>query len=101
MCSGFLSHMSPFFMIEDVCIGIKNLASQNARNIQCIKAKMVKWMGKKDIHVIHNSVNYRKFNATTSCGMLSLPFLDNILNTVVDHEMYIFQDCLNDYEQCT
>ena len=101
MCYGSFSHIPPFFMIEDVCIGIKKLASQKARNIQCIKAQMVKWMGKENMHVIHIYVNYRKFNVTTSCDMFSLPFLDNILNTVGDHEMYIFQDCLNDYEQCT
>ena len=48
--------------------------------------------------MLHIYVNYRKFNVTT-CDVFSLPFMDNNLNTLADHGMYIFQDCLNDYKQ--
>ena len=47
MCYGSLSYMPLFFMIEDVCIGLKKSASQKANNLQCIKAKMLKWTGKE------------------------------------------------------
>ena len=38
MCYGSLAHMSPFFTSDDICIGLKKLASQKASNLQCIKA---------------------------------------------------------------
>ena len=36
MCYCSLSQMSPFFTIEDICIGL-----------QCLKAEMLKWAGKE------------------------------------------------------
>ena len=50
MCYGSLSQMSPFFTIEDICIGLKKLASRKESDLQCIKAKMLKWAG-KEAHV--------------------------------------------------
>ena len=50
MCSDSLSHMSPFFTIEDICIRLKKLASRKANDLQCIKAEMLKWTG-KEAHV--------------------------------------------------
>ena len=38
MSCGSLSHISPFFTIENVCIGLTKLASRKARDLQCIKA---------------------------------------------------------------
>ena len=44
-----LSHMPPV-TFEDVHIGIKNLAYQKAKNLQCIKLdEMLKWT-RKDTH---------------------------------------------------
>ena len=34
MCHGSLSYMSPFFTIEDICVGIKKLAFQKASDIE-------------------------------------------------------------------
>ena len=42
MCYGSLSHMSPFFTIEDIYIGLKKLASRKASDLQCIKVEMLK-----------------------------------------------------------
>ena len=50
MCYDSLAHMSPFFTIEGICIGLKNLASQRASNLQCIKVEILKWTG-KEAHV--------------------------------------------------
>ena len=47
MCYGSLSHMSPFFTIEDTYIILKKLASRKASDLQCIKAEMLKWTGKE------------------------------------------------------
>ena len=38
ICYGSLSHMSPFFTIENICIGLK-LASRKPSDIQCIKVE--------------------------------------------------------------
>ena len=40
MSYGSLSHMPPFLSIEDVCMELTNLASQKARDLQCIKVEM-------------------------------------------------------------
>ena len=42
MCYGSLSHILSFFVIEDVCIGLKSLASRTARYLRCIKDEMFK-----------------------------------------------------------
>ena len=47
MCYGSLSHMSPFFTIEDICIGLKKLFSRKASDLQCIKVEMLKLTGKE------------------------------------------------------
>ena len=46
MCYGSLS-MSPFFTIEDIRIGLNKLVSRKASNLQCIKAEMLKKIGKE------------------------------------------------------
>ena len=43
MCYGSLSHMYPFFRIEDICIGLQKLPSWKACDLQCVKAEMLKW----------------------------------------------------------
>ena len=40
MCYGSLSQMSLFFTIENICIGLKTLASRKASDLQCIKVEM-------------------------------------------------------------
>ena len=44
---GSLSHLSPIFMIADVCIGLEKLPSRKTRYLQCIKVTMFKWTGKE------------------------------------------------------
>ena len=57
MCYGSLAHMSPFFTSDDICIGLKKLASRKASDLQCIKVEMLKWTG-KEAHVwISNMFN--------------------------------------------
>ena len=58
MCYGSLSHMSPFFTIEDICIGLKILASRKASDLQCIKVEMLKWMGKEAHAWINDTFNH-------------------------------------------
>ena len=41
-----LSHMPPFFIIEDICIRLKKLASRKASELQFIKVEMLKWTRK-------------------------------------------------------
>ena len=65
MCYGSLAHMSPFFTIEYICIGLKKLASRNANNLQGIKVKMLKWRG-KEAHVWISVM----FNNALQHGML-------------------------------
>ena len=47
MCYGSLAHMPPFFTSDDICIGLKKLASRKASDLQCIKVEMLKWTGKE------------------------------------------------------
>ena len=47
MCYGSLSHMSPFFTIKDIFLGLKKSASRKASDLQCIKVEMLKWTGKE------------------------------------------------------
>ena len=47
MCYNSLSHMSPFFTIEDMCIRLKKLAPQKTNDLKCIEAEMLKWIGKE------------------------------------------------------
>ena len=49
MCYGSLSHVSLLY-IEDICIGLKKLASRKASDLRCLKAEMLKWAG-KEAHV--------------------------------------------------
>ena len=37
--------MFPFLIVEDICLGQKKWASQNVRDLQCIKPKMLKKHG--------------------------------------------------------
>ncbi len=48
---------------------------------------------------LHICVDYRKLNAKTKKDPFLLPFLDSILDLVVQHEMYSFMDGYNDYNQ--
>ena len=41
-CYGSLSHMAPFFTIEDICTGLKKLVSRKASDLPCIKVEMLK-----------------------------------------------------------
>ena len=46
MCYGSLAHMSHFFTSDDICIGLKILASGKASDLQYIKAKNAQMEGK-------------------------------------------------------
>ena len=50
ICYGSLSHMSPFFTIEDICIGLKKLASHKASDLQCIKVEILTGRERKHTH---------------------------------------------------
>ena len=58
MCYDSLSHTSPFFTIEDICIGLKKLASRKANDLQCIKVEMLKWIGKEEHACINDMFNH-------------------------------------------
>ena len=64
MCYGPLSQMFSFFTIEDICIGLKKLASRKANDLQCIKAEILKWAGKE----AHVWISYM-FNYALQHGM--------------------------------
>ena len=51
--------------IEDICIGLKKLASRKASDLQYIKVEMLKWAG-KETHVWINDM----FNDALQHGML-------------------------------
>jgi hypothetical protein len=46
MCYGSLSEMSPFFTIEDICIGLKKLASRKAKRSSMSKGLNAQMGGK-------------------------------------------------------
>ena len=52
--------MSPFLTIEVIGIGLKKWVSRKARDLQCIKAEMLKWT-RKDAHVWINDMFYHVF----------------------------------------
>ena len=58
MCYRSLSHMSPFFTIGDIYIGLKKLASRKESDLQCIKTEMLKWMRKETHAWISDIFNY-------------------------------------------
>ena len=58
MCYGSLSHMTPFFTIEDICIGLQKIASRKANNLQCIKVEMLKWTVNEAYAVISDMFNH-------------------------------------------
>ncbi len=43
-------------------------------------------------------VNFRKFNASTNKDLYSLPFTDEVINTIVKHEMYTLLDGFRGYQ---
>jgi hypothetical protein len=44
-------------------------------------------------------VDFRKLNATTKKDLYSLPFTNEVINTVVGHEVYTFLDGFSGYHQ--
>jgi hypothetical protein len=46
---------------------------------------------------LHICVDYRKLNAQTKKDPFPLPFLDSILDSVAEHEMYSFMDGYSRY----
>jgi len=42
-------------------------------------------------------VNFKKFNATTKKDPYSLPFINEVINTVVGHEVYTFLNGCSGY----
>jgi hypothetical protein len=42
-------------------------------------------------------VNFKKFNATTNKDLYPLPFIDEVINTVVGHEVYTYLDEFSGY----
>ena len=44
-------------------------------------------------------VDYRKLNDATIIDTFPLPFIDNILDAIVGHEIYSFLDVFNGYNQ--
>jgi hypothetical protein len=53
-----------------------------------------KWNGKLRI-----CVDFRKFNATTKKDPYSLPFIDEVINTIIGHEVYTFLNEFPKYYQ--
>jgi hypothetical protein len=51
-------------------------------------------MGGLNIHV-----DFRKLNATTEKDPYSLPFTNEVINTIVGHEVYTFLDEFSRYHQ--
>ena len=64
MCYVSLAHMSPYFTIEDICIGLKQLAARKANDLQYIKVEMLKWTVKE----AHVWISYM-FNYALQHGM--------------------------------
>jgi hypothetical protein len=44
-------------------------------------------------------VDFRKFNATTKKDPYLLPFINEVINTIVKHEVYTFLDGFSGYHQ--
>jgi hypothetical protein len=44
-------------------------------------------------------VDFRKFNATTKKDPYLLPFINEVINTIVGHEVYTFLDGFSKYHQ--
>jgi putative transposase len=44
-------------------------------------------------------VDFKKFNATITKDLYPLPFIDEIINTIVRHEVYTFMEGFYGYHQ--